>query len=140
MKPQCETYEEYTLSKFLLLQYTMSPTVVSLLTTLLYENLTIFLKNRIETHDSKYLFCMRKHIRHYAEYSNTILEGCNFGIKFHSASVCPATRIDNCFTITSNNAEMKAKANETFVSNMFHKSVTSKHASMCKTHLYTDGL
>ena len=69
---------------------------------------------------------MRKHIRHYAEFSNTILDGCNFGIKFHSASVCPATRIDNYFTIISNNAEMKAEANGSFVAGMFHKSETSK--------------
>ena len=84
MKPNCQTMEEYILSKYLLHRYLSSPTVVEKVSTLMYEHFVIYLKANIETHEAKYLFCLRKHVRHYAEYSITILEGCNNAIKYHS--------------------------------------------------------
>ena len=88
-------------------------------------------------HESKFLFCIRKHGIHYGEYSNTVLEGCNNAIKHHSSSVTPATRLDNSFTIISNNCDMKNNQMDSDVQNQFNKSVKviNKDMMMCKTHL-----
>ena len=80
----------------------------------------IYVKGYIETHESKYLFCLRKHIRHYLEYSNTILEGCNNAIKYHSSSVTPASILDNSFTIIANNSDLKHKEMNKYVHSQFH--------------------
>ena len=137
MKPGCETLEEYYFSKYLLYKYLLCQSVVQKITTLMYSNVRVFIKNRIETHESKFLFCIRKHVRHYGEYSNTVLEGCNNAIKHHSSSVTPATRLDNSFTIISNNCDMKNNQMDSDVQNQFNKSVKviNKDMMMCKTHL-----
>jgi len=139
MKPNCQTMEEYILSKYLLHRYISSPTVVEKVSTLMYEHFVIYLKANIETHESKYLFCLRKHVRHYAEYSNTILEGCNNAIKYHSSSVTPATRLDNSFTIIANNSDLKNVEMDKTLHSQFHSKPSLRNRTsdeqMCATHL-----
>ena len=143
MKPSCETMEEYLLSKYLLHRYLASAKVVKQVSTLMYEHFNIYVKGYIETHESKYLFCLRKHIRHYAEYSNTILEGCNNTIKYHSSSVTPASRLDNSFTIIANNSDLKHKGTNKYVHSQFHSKPPLRsrevEKQMCATHLTVMG-
>ena len=107
MKQGCETLEEYRLSKYLLYKYLKSKPVVDKVSTLFYSSVELYLKKYIETHESKFLFCFKKHIRQYGEFSNTILKGCNNVLKYHSSSVNPKNRLDNSFTIISNNSDLK---------------------------------
>ena len=139
MKPVCETYKEYTLSKYLSYKYLQSDEIVSKLTNLMDSHVILFVKKRIEIHESKFLFSLRKHVQHYADYSNTVLEGCNNGIKYHSSNVTPQTRLDNSFTIITNNSEMKvAKLNKDFQKQYISISTRrncSRQQQMCETHL-----
>ena len=137
MKQGCETLEEYRLSKYLLYKYLQSKPVVDNVSTLFYSNVELYLKKYIETHESKFLFCFRKHIRHYGEYSNTILEGCNNGLKYHSTPVTPQTRLDNSFTIISNNSDLKNSLMDKTIYEQYHKNVTCKlsERKLCYTHL-----
>ena len=86
----------------------------------MYEHFNVYVKGYIETHESKYIFCLRKIIRHYADYSNTILEGYNNAIKYHFCSVTPASRLDNSFTSIANNSDLKNKKTDTYVHSQFH--------------------
>ena len=139
MKPNCETFKEYVLSKYLLYKYLQSDAVINKVSTLMYSHVTLFVKKRIEIHESKFLFSLRKHVRHYAEYSNTVLEGCNNGIKYHSSNVTPQTRLDNSFTIISNNSDMKVVNLDKDVQNQYHTKSTRRNAleeqKICETHL-----
>ena len=107
MKPSCEFFEDYQFSKYLLLRYMNSPRVVEQVSTMMYDCLIKYLKNNIVNHESKYLLCYRKHVRHYSDYSNTILEGCNKGLKYHSSPVTPSMRIDNSFVVMANDCDIK---------------------------------
>ena len=109
MKPNCETYKEYVLSKYLLYKYLQSDAVINKVSTLMYSHVTLFVKKRIEIHESKFLFSLRKYVRHYAEYSNKVFEGCNNGIKYHSSNVTPQTRLNNSFTIIRGKSAVKLK-------------------------------
>ena len=91
MKQGCETLEEYQWFKYLLYEYLKSQTVVDKVSTRFYSNVELYLKKYIETHETNFLFSLRKHIRHYVKYSNTILEGYNDTLKYHSSSVTPQT-------------------------------------------------
>ena len=81
MKSGIETREEYILSKYLLLKYVKSPEIFQQLGDLMAAHFVLFLRKHIEVHESKYLFYLRKHVRHYGVYSNAIHEGTNNALK-----------------------------------------------------------
>ena len=137
MKPACETIQEYRLSKYLLYKYLLSQPIIQKVSSLMYLSVKMLVKNYIEIHDDKFLFCLRRNVKHFGEYSNVILEGCFGGVKHHSSSPTPSTRLDNSFTIISNNSDMKNSENDKKVSDMFLKqpAMTTMAREMCKTHL-----
>ena len=139
MKPDCETMKEYKLSKYLLYRYLLSEPIIQKVSSLMYSSVRILIKNHIELHDDRFLFCLRRNVKHFGEYSNVILEGCFGGVKHHSSSPTPSTRLDNSFTIISNNSDLKNFENDKKISDMFLKqpAKTSKETVMCKTHLTT---
>ena len=57
----------------------------------------------METFNTECKYYLRKHIRHYGEYTNSIHEGTNRGLKFNAAPVTPCTRLDNSIVILSQN-------------------------------------
>ena len=54
------------------------------------------------------MFYLRKNIRHYGEYSNSIHEGTNKGIKYNAVPVLPTSSLDNALIILSKNAQRKS--------------------------------
>ena len=104
MKPMCETREEYELSKALLLQYVKSEKVDAMLGgTLFMESFLTFFRHYVEPLEAYYVYYLRKDIRHYGEYTNSIHEGTNRGLKYNAAPVGPSTRLDNSLVILSKN-------------------------------------
>ena len=97
MKPGIETREAYMLSKYLLLKYVNSPQVVEQLGTLMASHMVLFLRKYIDPHESKFLFYLRKHVRHYAEYSNSVHKGTNNAIKYSSTPVKPSSLLRYSF-------------------------------------------
>ena len=70
MSDACETMQEYNYSKFQLTRYIKSDYVTSTLGYVFAENVLRWLRKYVFVHESYFLFCLRKHIRHYKEYSN----------------------------------------------------------------------
>ena len=63
----------------------------------------------IVLHESNFCFFLRLNLRHFDEYTNSIHEGTNRGLKYNTAPVGPSTKIEKAFTIICNNAERNGK-------------------------------
>ena len=105
MKQNCETKEEYLLSKKLLLQFVQSTYVSSRLGTLFPKNFDTFFRINVEPHENNFCFYRRKWLRHYSEYTNSCHEGTNKGIKYNAAPVLPGHSLAKSCIILSKNGE-----------------------------------
>ena len=103
MKDSCESKEEYEYSKSLLIKYVQSDYIKKNLGELFIDSFLLFFRQNIEPLEAFYVFYLRKDLRHYGEYSNSIHEGTNRGLKFNAAPVTPATRLDKTTVILSKN-------------------------------------
>ena len=52
-----------------------------------------FVTNHIEPHDSHFSLYLRYNLRHFEEYTNSIHEGTNRGLKYNATHVGPNTNI-----------------------------------------------
>ena len=59
-------------------------------------------------HQEKFLFCRRKSIHHFDEYTNSKHEGANLGLKYNAAPVGPSHRLDSSTAILTSNAKRKS--------------------------------
>ena len=105
MKENCETREEYLLSKKFLLQFVNSTYVTSRLGTHFPKNFDNFFRHSVEAYEANFCFYQRRWTRHYGEYTNSCHEGTNKGIKYNSAPVLPGHSISKACIILSSNAE-----------------------------------
>ena len=71
MKSQCETKEEYILSKTVLLKFVNSTYVTCKLGTLFPKKFETFFRQNVETHEMNYCFYKRNDMRHYEKYTNS---------------------------------------------------------------------
>lgn len=85
--PQCETAEEYQLSKALFLSYLDSVEVLDALGPDDVVNVKTFYREKMEPHEGLFEFYRRRHILHFDTSSNSAHEGTNKGMKYHSAPV-----------------------------------------------------
>ena len=58
-----------------------------------------------QTHEINFCFYKRKHLRHYAEYTNSCHEGTKKGIKYNSAPILPRHYLAKSCIIMSKNGE-----------------------------------
>ena len=65
------------------------------------NNVALFVQKHVLPYENIFLYCLRSNIRHYGEYSNTPLEGTNFGLKHSSISTHPGLSMDNSMMILS---------------------------------------
>lgn len=107
MKPICFTYEQYLISKTLLHQYIRTPLIVNRLGENFVLRVEFWLRNHVVIHSDNFLFCKRKNIRHFDEYSNSKHEGTNRGLKYNAAPVGPSMNLDTSAAILTSNAESK---------------------------------
>ena len=69
------------------------------------NNVAMFVRKHVLPHEKSFLYCLRKNIRHYSEYSNTPLEGTNYGLKNSSISTQHGLSMDNSMIILSQLSE-----------------------------------
>ena len=134
MKPGIETREEYMLSKYLLLKYVNSPQVVEQLGTLMASHMVLFLRKYIDPHESKFLFYLRKNVRHYGEYSNTIHDGTNNAIKHSTTPVKPSFVLSHTFKLINTQAKMSNTRKRYESSKHFYR-INTRLDDMCKINL-----
>ena len=101
MKRRCLTYLQYKYSRYLFMKYIYSKEFTDIFGVAFSNNISTFVRQHVTTHENYFLFCHRNSVRHYGEYSNTPLEGTNFGIKHASISTHPGLSMDNSMVILS---------------------------------------
>jgi hypothetical protein len=108
MKQECETEEEYKISKALLIAYLGHSDFVSKFGEVVAEGITHFIRDNVEPHESNFCFHVRRHIRHFDTYTNCGHEGTNNGMKASAAPVLPQHSLDRCASILNLNATIKS--------------------------------
>ncbi|KAL7529904.1 hypothetical protein ACHAXR_003219, partial [Thalassiosira sp. AJA248-18] len=138
MKPgYVESEVEYAISKYLLLQFICSASVLSALEgkTHLVVHILRWLKGYVLPWDTLYLFYLRKNVRHYLTTHGSAHEGTNFGLKNHSAPMQPTMSMSTSAKTLNLQADLKAAelkkiAHDDFVN-------TNKHWSDKPTSKFT---
>ena len=101
MKFQCHTYLQYKYSRYLFMKYLYSKHIIDLFGIAFANNVSLFVRKHVLICGKHFLYCNSNYIRYYGEYSNTSLEGTNFGIKNVSISTHPGLSMDNLMIIMS---------------------------------------
>ena len=101
MKRTCPTYLQYKYSRYLFMKYIFSSQVVNLFGIAFSNNVAMFVRKHVLLHKKYFIYSQRNHIRHYGEYSNTPLEGTNYGLKHSSISTHPGLSMDSSMVILS---------------------------------------
>ena len=68
-----------------------------------------FITKHIEPDKSNFRFYLRLNLRHFDEYTNSIHEGTNRGLKYNTAPAGPSTTIEKAMEIMCNNAKHNGK-------------------------------
>ena len=105
MKSSCETQEEYLVSKLIFKIFLSSKQIKSKLGTTFIENIENFVTKHIEPHEIQFCFYLRLNLRHFEDYTNSIHEGTNSGLKYNSTPVGSSTNIEKALAIICNNSE-----------------------------------
>ena len=100
MKLRCGTYLQYKYSWYLFIKYLYSKQIIDLFGITFSNNVSMFVRKHVLIHEKHFLYCNCSS-RHYGEYSNTPLEGTNYGIKHASISTNPGLSMDNSIVIMS---------------------------------------
>jgi hypothetical protein len=103
MKSDCETKEQYEVSKALLRSYLASKRVVSILGEEGSASIVRFILKYVEPYELNYCFYLRLGVRHYDTYTNCAHEGTNNGLKHCGAPVLPVHSISRSATILTEN-------------------------------------
>ena len=101
MKRRCLSYLQYKYSRYLFMKYISSKEFTDIFGVAFSNNISTFVRQHVITHENYFLYCNQNKIRHYGEYSNTPLEGTNFGIKHASISTNPGLAMDSSMVILS---------------------------------------
>ena len=109
MKCICVSYLHYKYSRYLFMKYLYSPTVTNLFGVILSNNVSMFVQKHFLVHEKHFLFYHRNDIRHYGEYSNTLLEGTSVGFKHSSISTHPGLLMDSSMMILSVQSDKHGK-------------------------------
>ena len=107
MKPGVNTKKQYMYSKFMLSVYLDSEEVLNDVGEEYVEKVKKFIKENIEPHEKHFLFYLRKHIRHYEEYSNSPHEGTNNGLKIGANCSLPSMLLDTASKRLSDQGMLK---------------------------------
>ena len=83
------------------MKYIYSKQIIDLFGLPFSNNLSMFVRQHVVIHEKHFLYCNQNKIRHYGEYSNTPLEGTNYGIKHSSISTHSGLAMDSSMVILS---------------------------------------
>jgi hypothetical protein len=111
MRPgYCESKEEYSISKALLMSYLNNVDVVDAIGIGNSTRIMKFIREHVEPLEEFYCFYLRRHLRHYDTYYNTSHEGTNNSIKSCAAPTLPQFTIERSATVLTMNAARKCQA------------------------------
>ena len=113
MRLSCESREEYECSFKVFKKFAESQEIKDKITELFSKSVLLFLKNNVQTQETHYLMYRKTFRRNYEEYSNSIHEGTNCGIKYNAVPVTPGTHLDHSLIIMSKNGVRNAKRKKT---------------------------
>ena len=83
------------------MKYIYSPQIVNLFGLAFANNVSMFVQKYVVLREKYFIHSNRSRIQHYGEYSNTPLEGTNFGLKHATISTHPGLLMDNSMVILS---------------------------------------
>lgn len=104
----CESEEEYVLSKALFLSYVASTYVGNTLGAAGVEDLQVFFRAHVEPHEDFFAFHRRQLLLHFDTNSNSAHEGTNNGMKTHAAPVLPQHTLAKATQVISFQSRLKA--------------------------------
>ena len=83
------------------MKYLYCKEVIGLFGITFFNNVATSILKHVFIHEKYFVHCYWNEIRHYGEYSNTLLEGANFGLKHSSISTHPRLSMDSSMVILS---------------------------------------
>jgi hypothetical protein len=89
MRSNCETEEEYNLSKYLFESFLRSDEVVEVAGVEKSEKILSFVRSHLQPHESHYCFHLKKIVQHFDTHINSAHEGTSKGIKYGAAPCLP---------------------------------------------------
>ena len=101
MKRRCLSYIQYKYSRYLFMKYLYSKEFTDTFGVEFSNNISTFVQQHVITHENCFLYCNWNTIMHCGEYSNTPLEGNNFGINHSAISTHPGLAMDSSMVILS---------------------------------------
>ena len=114
MKNSCETQEEYFVFKLMFKKFLHSKQIKSKLGTSFMQNVENFVTKQNQPHETQF--------RHFKEYTKSIHQGTNKGLKYNSAPVGPSINIEQALVIMCNNSERTGTKKKKIVSKDFRGS------------------
>ena len=105
MKNSCETREQYLVSKLIFNKFLKLKQIKSKLGITLIENVEKNFTKHIGPNETHFCLYLRLYLRYFEEYTNSIHEGTNRGLKYNSAPVGQSTNIEKASAIMCNNSE-----------------------------------
>ena len=133
MRSNCETDEEYNLSKYLFESFLRSDKVVEVAGVENSEKILSFVCGHMQPHEPHYCFHLRKCVQHFDTHINSSHEGTNKGIKYGAAPCLPNYSIERAAKVLTENGVMKSqmcaqKAGSSHLkSKLWSKLPTSEH-------------
>ena len=99
-----------------------SKQIKSKLGTSFIENVKNFVTKHIKPHETHFCFYLRLNLRHFEEYTNSIHEGTNRGLKYNSASLGPSTNSERALASMCNKIEISGTKKKKIASKDFRGS------------------
>merc|ERR1711966_478056 len=103
MRYYCENEMEYQISKMMFFRFINTSFIKEKLGKAFIDSVEHFVRAHIEPHEKHYCFYLRKNLRHFDEFTNSVHEGTNNGIRHSAAAVGPSTLIEKSLVILSEN-------------------------------------
>ena len=99
MKSDCETKDEYNISKNCLLHYVDSKFLKETLGDISARTIIFYLQTYVFVHEDKFVFYKISAVRHFDGYTNSCGEGTNNAIKNSSLASKPNMNLDKASSI-----------------------------------------
>ena len=109
MKSSCETQEEFMASKLMFKKFLNPKQIKSTLGSPFIDSVQNFITKHIEPHECNFCFHLRLNFRHFDEYTNSIHEGTNCGLKYNTAPFVPRTIFETAMAIMCDNTKCNGK-------------------------------
>lgn len=134
MRKNCETRGEYLVSKLMFFKFLNSYQIKKCLGYTFIASVENFVRDNVEPLEKHYCFYVRKYLRHFDEFINSLHEGTNNGLRHSAAPVGPSMAIEKTLVVMTNNSSRVAENKG--ISNFKELHHTKLYAKLdCSKHL-----